>query len=253
MDDPLPKSFNAKILFLDTLKSLQNIIYPKICLACKHKLAINAQNPVCAQCWRKIRKNLPPFCHRCGRQLKAPYITKNICVCCLKKKLHFDRAFSPCVYEGPLKELIHDFKYKNKQHLGAALSTLMIDFINEYHVPMDVIDLIVPVPLHKTKLREREFNQAQVLSAHIAEAFNKDILTDTLLRHRHTRTQAELVADERSINVKDSFSIKEKNSLKGKHILLVDDVLTTGSTASEAALALKDAGAHIVFVLTLAN
>jgi competence protein ComFC len=253
MDNPLPKCINAKILFLNTLKSLQNIIYPKICLVCKHKLAPKTQNLVCVECWGKIRKNLPPFCHRCGRQLKAPFIAKNICVSCLKKDLHFDRAFSPCIYEGSLKELIHDFKYKNKQYLGATLSRLMIDFINEYHVPMDVIDLIVPVPLHKTKLREREFNQAQVLSAHIAEAFNKDVLTDTLLRHRHTRAQAELVADERSINVKDSFSIKEKDPLKDKHILLVDDVLTTGSTASEAAMTLKDAGARIVFVLTLAN
>ncbi|MFA6216931.1 MAG: ComF family protein [Candidatus Omnitrophota bacterium] len=253
MDNPLPKASNAKILFLDTLKSLINIIYPKLCLVCKRKLAPKAKSLVCGECGRKIRKNLPPFCHRCGRQLKAPYIAKNICVPCLKKKLHFDRAFSPCVYEGSLKELIHDFKYKNKQYLGATLSTFMIDFINEYHIPMDVIDLIVPVPLHKTKLREREFNQAQVLSTYIAKAFNKGILTDTLIRHRHTRTQAELLADQRSLNVKDSFSVREKDLIKGKHVLLVDDVLTTGSTASEAAFALKDAGAHIVFILTLAN
>jgi ComF family protein len=111
----------------------------------------------------------------------------------------------------------------------------------------------MPVPLHKTRLREREFNQAQILSNHIARKFNKKVSHDNLRRLRLTKTQTELEIGERLLNVKGSFTATKKEDIKGKNILLVDDVLTTGATCSEAACALKDAGANIVFVLTLAN
>ena len=128
-----------------------------------------------------------------------------------------------------------------------------LSFIKEYSLPINHCDLIVPVPLHTAKLREREFNQAEVLSRHIAGEFNKDVLCGRLLRHKPTRAQAELCENERFSNVKDSFTVTENQKIKGKNILLIDDVLTTAATSSEAALALKNAGANIVFVLTLAN
>jgi ComF family protein len=233
---------------------LADLVYPKVCLACKNKITGSAiDSLICSQCWAGIKKNLPPFCRSCGRQLEKESFTKSICSGCLKTKLYFDRAFSPCVYEGIIKELIHELKYKGKDYLGAPLSTLRIEFIKEYSLPMDYLDFIVPVPLHKTRLREREFNQAEILAKFISQEFNKDILPNTLQRHRHTKTQTDLETNERLLNVKGSFSVTRQGNLKGKNLLLVDDVLTTGATASEAALALKDAGASIVFVLTLAN
>ena len=129
----------------------------------------------------------------------------------------------------------------------------MIEFIKEYNVPVDLLDSILPIPLHKTRLREREFNQAEVLSNHIGKEFNKTVLSDCLMRHRYTKTQTGLEDSLRLLNVKGSFSINQGKAIKGKNILLVDDVLTTGSTASEAAYVLKNAGANIVFVLTLAR
>ncbi len=233
---------------------LADIIYPKTCLVCKKQLkeVTCVDNLVCTQCWAKIKRNPPPFCHSCGRHLEKP-ITKNICPACIRKQLHFDRAFSPCVYEGTIKELIHAFKYQGKDYLGHTLTRLMTEFIEEYNLPMDILDLVVPVPLHKTRLREREFNQAQILSNHIAHRFNKEVSHDTLRRLRLTKTQTELEISERLLNVKDSFAITKNQDIRGKNILLVDDVLTTGATCSEAAFALKSAGANIVFVLTLAN
>ena len=234
---------------------LIDLIYPKICLICKSKLNIQSGKDglVCLKCWGKIKRNLPPFCRSCGRHLEATNFTKHICPNCVKKKLHFDRAFSPCVYEGVIKELIHEFKYKSKDYLGHTLSELMIEFIREYNLPMEYIDFIVPVPLHKSRLREREFNQAEILGNHIAVEFNKDLLNNNLIRHQPTKTQTELKEDERFLNVKGSFSVKEKAFIKAKNILLIDDVLTTAATSSEAAYALKEAGANIVFILTLAN
>jgi ComF family protein len=239
----------------ELLRGLTDIIYPKTCVVCRNnpKNASLIDDVVCGQCWGKIKRNLPPFCHSCGRQLDNKNFTKHICPACVRKKLHFDRAFSPCVYDGTVKDLIHEFKYKGKDYLGRTLSRLMVDFIREYNVPIGYLDFVIPVPLHKTKLREREFNQAEILSDHIAEEFAKDVLKDALLRHRPTQTQTELEPDKRLLNVRDSFSVRRQSYIQGKNILLVDDVLTTAATSSEAAGVLKQAGANIVFVLTLAN
>lgn len=237
----------------DLLKNLVNIVYPKACLICKAKpkTASSSDNFVCPECWAKAKRNMPPFCSSCGRHLQRPL--QKICAPCIRRPLHFDRAFSPFVYEGVIKELIHQFKYKNKNYLGADLSRLMFEFIREYNLPLDYLDSVVPVPLHKTRLREREFNQAHVLSRHIAEKSHKPLLEDCLNRRRPGRTQTELEAQERFLNVRDAFAVAKNELVKGKNILLVDDVLTSGATCSEAAKTLKKAGANIVFVLTLAN
>lgn len=235
------------------INGLTDLVYPKTCAVCKTGLKGKTciDDAVCGACWEKIKKNTPPFCHRCGRHLDKPL--KNICPACVRKQLHFDRAFSPCVYDGALKELILDFKYRNKEHLGRLLSRLMSEFIREYRLPMDFIDLLIPVPLHKARMRQREFNQAEVLSGNIAGEFRKTMMNNVLIRNRNTPTQTELEHSERLQNVKGSFSVTDKEAIKAKNILLIDDVLTTGATSSEAALALKDAGTGVVFVLTLAN
>ena len=241
-------------MFRGLFSGLIDIIYPRICLVCKTKLdGTHIDNLVCKKCWSAINKNPPPFCHSCGRHLEKKSFAKNICPKCLRINLHFDRAFSPCTYEGVIKELIHSFKYKGKDYLGGPLSRLMIQFIKEYGLPIKYMDSIVALPLHSQKIREREFNQAEILSTHIAKEFNKGLLKNNLVRHKFTKTQTELETDERFLNVKGSFSLKDPNDIKGKNLLLVDDVLTTGATASEAAGILKGAGANIVFVLTLAN
>ncbi|MDD4899690.1 MAG: ComF family protein [Candidatus Omnitrophica bacterium] len=236
------------------LKPLVNLIYPKKCLACSTRLATETTNVfTCRACDEAIKKNLPPFCISCGRQLEKKSFAKNICVDCQRRKLHFDRAFSPCRYEGVIKELLHQFKYKGKDYLGEPLGKIMTDFIREYNLPIDYLDCVIPVPLHKVKLREREFNQAKVLGEKIARSFQKDLLDSVLVRKRHTKAQAELEKNARLLNVRDSFAVTESSLVKNKNILLVDDVLTTGATCSEAAKSLKGSGANIVFVLTLAN
>lgn len=115
------------------IKGLVDILYPPTCLVCKTRLEGTSpiDNLICGQCWGKIKKNPPPFCHCCGRHLEQRNPVKNICLKCLKTKIHFDRAFSPCLYEGVTKELIHKFKYQGKDYLGATLSRLMIEFIKD--------------------------------------------------------------------------------------------------------------------------
>ncbi len=236
------------------INGLVDIIYPRKCLGCREKLPPASQNePICAKCLSNIKKSIPPFCSSCGRHLEKSNLIKNTCRNCLRSKLHFDRAFSPFTYEGTIKRLIHEFKYKGKDYLGPYLSAMMVEFIKEYDLPINYIDFIIPVPLHKTKLREREFNQAQVLAELIAKEFKKEVLTDALKRQRYTKTQTDLEVNERTENVRGSFLVTNPQIIKGKNLLIIDDVLTTGATSSEAAAALKEAGANIAFVLTLAH
>lgn len=129
----------------------------------------------------------------------------------------------------------------------------MVDFVREYELPIAETDFIIPVPLHRSRMRQREFNQAEALAGFIAEAFNKQLLAYALKRRRRTKTQTGLKDKERFLNVRDSFILAQGLNLKNKNILLIDDVLTTGATSSEAAYALKAGGADKVYVLTLAN
>ncbi len=237
------------------IKGLIEIIYPKNCIICKNSVKTKAgiDDFICLKCWGKIKKNLPPFCLCCGRHLEKNNPAKNICPACIKTPLHFDRAFSPCIYEEIIRNLIHEFKYFGRDYLGKTLSKIMIEFIREYDLPMQYIDTVIPIPLHKTKLREREFNQAQVLSGNIAREFDKKHLLNALKRCRPTQRQAELKNSRRFENINNSFSFDPRHSVQGENVLLVDDILTTGATASEAARILKNAGANIVFVMTLAR
>lgn len=235
-------------------RGLTDVVYPKECVSCKNKITHYAVDDlICFDCWTNIKENTPPFCIRCGRHLDKKNLTKNVCPECTRKEYHFDRAFSPCIFEGPVQELIHEFKYNGKDYLAKPLSRLLLNFISEYRVPVEFMDFIVPIPLHQARLRERQFNQATLLSQNIADTFVKHLADDILVRNRFTKTQAELTTAERLANVQGSFSVKENAPMGGKNILLIDDVLTTGATASEASCALKKAGANIVFVLTLAN
>lgn len=239
-------------LMHNLIKGLKELIYPSICPICKNKITAE-ETFVCVNCWNKIIKNQPPFCYSCGRSLTKRKTIRNVCVECIKQPLYFDRGFSPCIYEGVIKELISLFKYKSRDYLGKLLSGPMIEFIKEYNLPMQLIDAIIPIPLFKTKEWEREFNQALILSNYIGLEFNKKILPDGLFRHKNTKTQTSLKDAERLSNVQDAFLVPEQAGIKGKNILLVDDILTTAATCSEAARALKNAGAHIVYALTLAN
>ena len=231
------------------------LLYPNVCASCKKRLTDKAaiEGVVCLECWQKIKKNSPPFCYLCGRHIEKNSLGKNICYSCARKNLYFDRVFAVGPYEGVIKELIHAFKYKGKKKLGQALARLMQDFILEYKIPIWFIDSIVPVPLHPRRLREREFNQSLILGRILAQRFNKPIAENLLIRHRHTKSQATLEDSQRLKNVKGSFGIKNKEAFEAKNILLVDDVFTSGATCSEAARTLKEAGATVVFVLTLAN
>lgn len=233
-------------------KACVDLVFPLRCALCRRKILPDSVIPLCPACSAAVKRNHPPFCRKCGRTIDHDARNRGICSSCTRRITHFDRAYSPFLYEGPVKALIQELKYRGKDRLGPALGGLMAEFIKEYALNLDFIDYVVPVPLHPAKLREREFNQALLLAQPVAAALEIPVAEGALARTRATRTQTDLRRDDRYRNVEGAFTAGAHPLLSG-NILLIDDVLTTGATASEAAKALKEAGAGIVFVLTLAG
>lgn len=160
-------------------------------------------------------------------------------------------AYSACIYDDALKELVHLFKYRSKTVLAKAFSKLMIDYIKDNPEITDV-DLITVVPLHKERLKEREFNQSLLIAGPVSKEYSLT-LTNALDKVRKTRYQNELLKSERLKNLEGAFHVSPKATIEGKRILLIDDVMTTGSTLSECARTLLGGGAKSVKCFTLAR
>jgi ComF family protein len=155
-------------------------------------------------------------------------------------------------YEGPLRHAIHQLKYRGKLSLSQPLLALAISHF-EAHFPAAVCDLILPVPLHRDRLMQREFNQATLLAKGLATQLQVPVLERILVRTRSTRPQVELSRQERRRNVKQAFVVTSTEALQEARVLVVDDVLTTGATLGEIARTLKAAGAKQVDVFALAR
>lgn len=241
-------------MLTDYIRSLADLVFPQHCLGCNRVLKNSRGAVICGACWQAIKKNTPPFCRSCGRNLNWKTSHHTVCNNCLKKTVHFDRAFSPCVYDGVVKKMIHACKYSGADHISEPLAKLILDFINEYQLPpLEYFDMIIPVPLHKNRLREREFNQAELIAQHISAASGLALCTNALTRVKDTPTQTKMTDHGRFNNVRDSFTVTTPEIIQDKMIILLDDVLTTGATASEAAKELKKSGCRTVFVLSVAS
>ncbi len=177
-----------------------------------------------------------------------PLDEHDLCTVCRESLVNFDTAYSFGSYEGPLRKLIHLLKYAKVETLALPLSRLLVRAI-----PIDQrFDAIIAMPMHWRKRWERGFNQAELLARPLAKRYGLKLSTN-LRRKRYTKPQAGLTEPQRQENLKDSFAVKKPESIARKHILLVDDVFTTGATLRAAAGALKVAGAAHVSALTLAR
>ena len=161
----------------------------------------------------------------------------------------FDQALSVGYFEGALREAIHQFKYRPCRSLGRPLGHWMAENIRM--VPG--IDLVIPVPLHTGRLKQRGFNQALLLAHRTSETHSIPLSYDNLFRLRPTRPQVELTGEERIKNVKGAFALRQPGELADKNVVLIDDVFTTGATMNECARVLKRAGAARVTALTLSR
>ena len=227
---------------------LFNLLFPKgySCLCCGMDVFDNPYD-ICEAC-----KNDLPFlkgniCVRCGEPFEADGM---VCKRCKKKEIVYDRALAPFEYSDEIKNLIVGLKHHKKTYHAKALSRFMVDAFVSSGL---YADYIIPVPLCDKRFKERGFNQSELLANEITRVLNVPMLTSVLYRVKETPRQQDLDFKERQINIKDAFKVKSKKEIKNKFVLLVDDVYTTGATATECARELKLAGAKAVYVLTAAH
>jgi len=201
----------------------------------------------------QVRDPIPlsPLMPSCGYPYGAGDVG-HLCGECLLNPPPFSRARALGKYEPPLLKLIVAFKYQGNRTLGQFLGQLMAEAVFP-DVEMLNYDLVIPVPLHYRRLRERTFNQALILAREIAKRHTLPCLARVLVRHRYTQPQVTLAGKERAQNVSGAFSLRDPLVVKGKRILLVDDVFTTGHTLKECARVLRRGEAEEVAVLTLAR
>jgi competence protein ComFC len=228
------------------------LLYPEVCQLCREARATPAEGYVCCGCRAKARFIQQPFCQRCGRPYEGDITTQFECANCREMGWHFQSARSAVIARDPVLEAIHRYKYQRALWFEPFLADLLI------RAAIPVLDqqkpsVIVPVPLHPTKLREREFNQADRLARRLGEAVQIPVNNRLLRRVVPTRTQTQLSRQERLANVRNAFAMRGGQRLNGERIVLLDDVFTTGATTSACARVLTAAGAGEVCVWTVAR
>ena len=232
-------------------------LYPPRCRACGGRIDGRDAEYLCALCWPQIRLVSHPLCTVCGRPFLDASGDDHLCAACLTRTPHFVRARAWACYPTdetaghPLRQVVQKFKYGRKVSLGKPLGWLMAqgceEFLSECH-----LDLIIPVPLHPKRLRWRGFNQSLLLARQVSRKYHVPVDPFVLYRHRETPPQTQLNEDDRRKNVRGAFATYTEKSLKGKNVLLVDDVYTSGATVNECSRVLRHEGAREVWVLTLA-
>lgn len=218
---------------------LVSILYPPVCLLCE---ALGAA-PLCAACRARWRPVKPPYCARCAAALAA----SGRCHHC-----HSRPYSSICSvraagdYEGRLREAVCALKYRKRSALAAPLGDFLADRLTADGEWWAAVEVIVPVPLHPSRMRARGFNQAELIARRLAERTNVPLAPGALQRIRRTRPQVRLPASERAANVAGAFGRASPHTLANRHVLLVDDVITTLHTLEECARVVLGAGAKSV-------
>lgn len=228
--------------------ALINMILPPRCINCG--TILSEKNGLCGQCFNKIHFISEPLCHRCGRPLDENNAHQSCCGECLRQKkplISIKRAVF--IYDENSKKMILDFKFYDKTSSAETLAHMLSGAGRDIwaHSP----DLLIPVPLHRSRLIKRRYNQSALLAKYLSKI--TQIPTDyaSLIRQENTIPQAQLSQKQRKQNLKHAFSVKNPQKIKGKSVVLIDDVSTTGSTLSECARALKKAGVKDIYALTL--
>ena len=240
------------------LQSIFSVLFPSDCRLCRTPLHNISTLPVCAECLAEIRPTRAPQCILCGDRLAAAQLLMGDgrCPNCRDCPPEFDRAISFAEYKDGLRGIVHLLKYDRVTPVATVLGGMAAQAIGEL-LPgcRQAVPVLVPVPLHRSRRRLRGFNQAELLARAAAKRLPQkpEVLCDVLVRQRDTVSQVGLNREERVANVRDAFRVAAAGRVEGRAVILVDDVMTTGTTLSECARVLKQAGAQRVWAVTVAR
>ena len=229
----LPQVTKIKRVALD-------LIFPRWCIGCGRE-----GDYICPACLTRLPVITPPVCVRCGR----PQSGEGVCRDCRDEPSHIDGIRAPFFFDGVIRQAVHELKYRNLRALAPMMAKLLAEYLAENPMPADIL---VPVPLHRKRLRERGYNQSTLLARELSKLTGLPVVAKGLVRHRYAAPQARSAGvNERQQNVADAF-ICRGNGFQGKKVLLIDDVSTSGATLNACAGTLKSAGAAAVWGLVMA-
>jgi len=232
------------------LSVIASLLYPPVCSICAATIAHGEY--LCAECDAKVTRIVPPFCTKCSEPFEGAIISEFTCANCEHRVLHFDAAVAAYRSRGIVRRVILDFKYGRQLHLRHLVARWLFAALDDDRLRRRRFDIIVPVPLHPARERERGFNQATLLADLLSARMsvqNKPVLE----RIRYTTTQTAFDRAERMENLHGAFRLRKNMDVRELRVLLIDDVLTTGSTLSECARVLKKTGANFVHAATAAR
>ncbi len=235
---------------IEPLRSIASLFYPPHCVICG--IDVEPDSYLCDSCSEKAPRIRPPFCATCSEPFDGAISDTFTCANCAHRSLHFETAVAIYRSRGIVRRLVHEFKYGHQQHLRHPIGDWLCQTLGDPRLQGRHFDGIVAVPLHPARERERGFNQALLL-AEILSKRSGIPLRNALQRVRYTTTQTVYDRQERMENLKDAFCLRKNADVRDSRMLLVDDVLTTGSTLSECARVLKDGGAVSVHAATAAR
>lgn len=228
-------------------------VLPVDCISCAQPLRMDTTPHFCDGCWTRIAPITDPRCSSCDQPFASKVATSwtpaHRCQQCLERPPAYDRVWTLYPYLPPLQDAICALKYRKLFGLADSLSTLMIRALP----PQLKADVIVPVPLHPSRLRTREFNQSLLLADRLGRHLMQPVSATSLVRTVATESQTSLKRSERLRNLRHAFVVHDPKPFDGRRVLLVDDVFTTGTTLNECAKALRSSGAASVLALTLAR
>ena len=251
-----PSAFSCTLIFMPALKksaaalmhAVIDTLLPPRCMGTGE--IVDRQGMISARFWPELSFIEKPCCQTCGLPFSFDTPEGTLCASCMESEPKFDLARAAVAYNDASRKLVLDFKYGDRLHAVHTFVPWMARCGAEI---ISQTDVVVPVPLHPRRLWMRRFNQSALLAAALARSCGKDYISDALLRLRATKQQKGLSRKERLQNVKNAFAVNEKRDVRGKNVLLIDDVFTSGATLNECARALKKSGAEKVFVLTIAR
>jgi ComF family protein len=231
-------------------RAFLSLIYPPCCEACG--AAVEHPRYLCETCEAGALRIEPPFCRVCSEPFHGAINGSFTCSNCVGRKFHFTCAVAPYRSTGVVRDFIHRFKYWREFQLRHPLASWAAEALNDDRIRETPVDALVPVPLFVARRRHREFNQAAVLARLIA-ARGRLSVSDCLLRTRNTSSQLTRDRAGRMENLRNAFKMRDTADVRDLHLVLVDDVLTTGSTLDECARVLLSAGATSVRAITVAR
>ncbi len=233
----LPPVAELKRLALD-------LLFPPWCIGCGKE-----GEYICPACRKTLKAITPPVCRRCGRPILPEESGQNGCPGCINWQNTLDGLRAPFLFQGLIRDAVHELKYNNFRAISYELAKLMRECFRNDQVPGDVL---VPVPLHPEKLLDRGYNQSALLARELGLMCGLPVVEGSLIRTKYTPAQARSVsAKERQENVSGAFECRDER-LKGKKVILIDDVSTSGATLNACAAAIKDKGAETVWGITVA-